>query len=178
MEPLEKFNPPKFTMYDGKSDLRLHIIHYRQMMVLWIYHGTLMCRVFPSSLGKLGLRWFKKIPPGSIGDSLHFIKKSKNESLYKNELLWKYNKRYWELYNKIKGCSKELVLSHKFRLTLGEKLWDDLTLHPPANLPDLMSRLEKFAQLEDDAGDCGILGGSFTSRGEFDQKKHVVRRRM
>ena len=37
------------------------------MMALWSHLDALMCRVFPSSLGNLGLYWFEKIPPGSIG---------------------------------------------------------------------------------------------------------------
>ena len=28
MEPLERFNPLKFAMYDGKSDYRSHISHF------------------------------------------------------------------------------------------------------------------------------------------------------
>ncbi|GFS45694.1 hypothetical protein Acr_00g0097530 [Actinidia rufa] len=42
------------------------------------------------------------------------------------------------------------VASYKLGLTLGERLWEDLTLRPPADLQELMSRVEMFAQLEDD----------------------------
>ena len=28
IEPLEKFDPPKFTMYNGKLDPKLHIKHF------------------------------------------------------------------------------------------------------------------------------------------------------
>ena len=34
MDSLEKFNPPTFTMYDGKSNPRSHNSHYRHMMAL------------------------------------------------------------------------------------------------------------------------------------------------
>ena len=34
MDPLEKFNLLKFTLYNGKSDLMSHINHFRQMMAL------------------------------------------------------------------------------------------------------------------------------------------------
>ncbi|GFZ00158.1 hypothetical protein Acr_13g0015570 [Actinidia rufa] len=66
MDPPEKFVPPKFTLYDGKSDPRSHVSHVRQMMALWNHMDALMCRVFPSSLGDLGLKWFDRLPPGSI----------------------------------------------------------------------------------------------------------------
>ena len=58
MDPLEKFTPPRFSLYDGKLDPRSHISHIRKMMVLWNYLDAMMCRVFPSSLGDLRLKWF------------------------------------------------------------------------------------------------------------------------
>ena len=50
MELLEKFNLPKFILYDGKSDPRSHISYFKQIMVLWNHLEALMCKVFPSSL--------------------------------------------------------------------------------------------------------------------------------
>ena len=34
MDPPEKFTPPKFTLYDGKLDPRLHVSHVKQMVAL------------------------------------------------------------------------------------------------------------------------------------------------
>ena len=56
MDPLEKFMPQRFTLYDGKSAPRSHVNHVRQSMALWNHLDALMCRVFPSSLGDLGLK--------------------------------------------------------------------------------------------------------------------------
>ncbi|GFS43551.1 hypothetical protein Acr_00g0085730 [Actinidia rufa] len=129
---------------------------------------ALMCRVFPSSLGDLWLKWFDRLSPGSIESfyqltesfvarfvintkvpkavgSLLTLKKSKNESIRN------YNKRYWETYNEIEECSEEMaVASYKLGLAPGDKLWENLTLDPPTSLRDLMSRVEMFAHLEDD----------------------------
>ncbi|GFZ21149.1 hypothetical protein Acr_29g0003110 [Actinidia rufa] len=66
MDPSEKFTLPRFTLYDGKSDLRSHICHGRQMMALWNHMDALICRVFPSSSGDLGLKWFDRLPTRSI----------------------------------------------------------------------------------------------------------------
>ena len=50
-------------------------------------------------------------------------------------MLYNYNKRYWVLYNKIEDCSEKITMvNYKLRLTLGEKLWDDLTFNPSTNL--------------------------------------------
>ena len=124
MEPLEKFNLPKFTMYDEKSNSKLHIGYYRKMMALWSHLDTLICSVFPSILRDLGLRWFEKITFGSIGDFtqlfesfvIRFVVNTKTpkgvSSLLtlkngKNETLSNSNKRYWELYKEIDGYSKD-----------------------------------------------------------------------
>ncbi|GFS31847.1 hypothetical protein Acr_00g0019520 [Actinidia rufa] len=135
MDPPEKFVPPRFTLYDGKSDPRSHVSHVRQMMALWNHMEALMCRVFPSSLGDLGLKWFDKFPSGSIENfyqltesfvarfvintkapkavgSLLTLKKEKNESIRN------YSKRYWETYNEIEKCSEEMaVASYKLELS-------------------------------------------------------------
>ena len=55
------------------------------------------------------------------------------------------------MYNEIEECSKELtVASYKLGLTLGERLWENLTLNPSTDLRNLMSRVEIFTRLEDD----------------------------
>ena len=118
---------PKFTMYDGKSNSRSPINHFRQMMALWNHLDTLMCRICFSSLGNLRLEWFDTLPPGSIRSFIQLSEsfmalfvintkapKSVNSLLTlrkgKNETLRNYRKRYWELYNEIEECSEELVV--------------------------------------------------------------------
>ena len=49
-EPPIGFMVPKFTMYDGTSDLFDHIMHFKQLMTLDIRNDELMCKVFPASL--------------------------------------------------------------------------------------------------------------------------------
>ena len=47
----------------------------------------------------------------------------------KTELLRNYNKHYWKTFNEVKECSEEFaVASYKLGLTLGERIWEDLTL--------------------------------------------------
>ncbi|GFS29238.1 hypothetical protein Acr_00g0005930 [Actinidia rufa] len=127
LDPLEKFTPLRFTIYDDKSDPRSHLSHVRQMMALWNHMDALMCRVFPSSLGDLRLKWFDKLPVGSIKNfhyltesfvarfvinkkapkvvgSLLTLRKGKGDTIYN------YSKRYWETYNEIKECSEELAV--------------------------------------------------------------------
>ncbi|GFZ03447.1 hypothetical protein Acr_16g0000710 [Actinidia rufa] len=122
----------------------------------------------PLEEGDLRLKWFDKLPAGSIESFYQFtesfvarfvintkapkgigslltLRKGKNESIRN------YSKRYWETYNEVEECSEELVVvSYKLRLTLGERLWENLALNPPIDLQNLMSWVKLFAQLEDD----------------------------
>ena len=43
-----------------------HVNHYIHMMSLHTHNDTLMCKVFPSSLGPMALRWFNGLQKGSI----------------------------------------------------------------------------------------------------------------
>lgn len=63
VEASHKYSPSKFILYDGKSDPLTHISHYHQMMSLWNQNDVFMCKVFASSLGEHGLRWYDKLPP-------------------------------------------------------------------------------------------------------------------
>ena len=49
---------PPFNSYDGKTDPVKHISHYIHMMSLHSHNDALMCKVFPSKLEPMALRWF------------------------------------------------------------------------------------------------------------------------
>ncbi|GFY87332.1 peptidase family M48 family protein [Actinidia rufa] len=122
-----------FTLYDGKSDPRSCISHVRQMTALWNHLDALMCQVFLSSLGDLGLKWFDRLPSRSIGN-LHQLTESFVARFVINT----------------KEGQELTVASYKLGLTLGEGICENLMLNPLADLWDLMSRIEMFARLEDD----------------------------
>ena len=63
---LSRFIIPPFISYDGKTDSVELVSHYIQMMSLHNHNDTLMCRVFPSSLGPTALRWFNGLRKNSI----------------------------------------------------------------------------------------------------------------
>jgi len=55
-----------FAMYNGKIDPVEHVSHFNQRMVVHSKNETLMCKVFPSSLGPVAMRWFDGLKEGSI----------------------------------------------------------------------------------------------------------------
>jgi hypothetical protein len=61
-----RFVPPNLAVYNRKGDPVGHLSRYRQSMALHTSNDALMCRIFPSSLGEVGLRWFDRLDHGSI----------------------------------------------------------------------------------------------------------------
>lgn len=62
----EKFKPPEFKMFEGKEDLVQHIYHFQQMMTLECLTDSLLCNVFPMSLTRRALLWFRQLRARSI----------------------------------------------------------------------------------------------------------------
>ena len=61
-----RFTQPTFTMYNGRIDPVEHVSHFNQRMVVHSKNEVLMCKVFPSSLGPMAMRWFNGLKEGSI----------------------------------------------------------------------------------------------------------------
>lgn len=53
-----RFTQPMFTIYNGGTNPVEHINHFNQRMIVQSKNETLMCKVFPSSLGPVAMRWF------------------------------------------------------------------------------------------------------------------------
>ena len=64
---LQRLSQPTFTICNGRTDLVEHVSHFNQKMVVHANNEALMCKVFPSSLGLIAMRWFDALEEGSIG---------------------------------------------------------------------------------------------------------------
>ena len=62
----QRFTQPTFTMYNGRTDPVEHVSHFNQRMVVHSKNEALMCKVFPSSLGAVVMRWFDGLGASSI----------------------------------------------------------------------------------------------------------------
>ena len=126
------FNLPNFSKYDGKADPIAHLKDFQQALILWEGDETLYCRMFASSLGRMALSWYHKLPSRSISsweqlaeqfvgrfmisraapksfDSLTSLRKRSSESLRE------YADRFVDLYNEVEDCTEKQALS-VFRL--------------------------------------------------------------
>jgi hypothetical protein len=137
-------------------------------MALHTSNDPLMCRIFPSSLGEVGLRWFDRLDHRSIRSwqemsesfTARFITNTQKPKeidallalkMKAGETLKSYSARYWEVYNDIDACDEDIVVK-TFRFGLNEdiKLRRSLTKRPPLGMADLMTRLEEHIRVEDD----------------------------
>uniref|UniRef100_A0A2N9J8Z8 Retrotransposon gag domain-containing protein n=1 Tax=Fagus sylvatica TaxID=28930 RepID=A0A2N9J8Z8_FAGSY len=121
------FSAPTYVMYDGKADPVGHISHYRQSMAIHLGNNALMCRMFPSSLGPMSLRWFNRLPHSSIYSwnelaeafVSRFITNSRKPKEFASlmsmrmkdsESLKNYSARYWEVYNEVDGGTEDMAM--------------------------------------------------------------------
>lgn len=61
-----RFTQPMFTIYNGRTNLVEHVNHFNQRMAVHSKNEALMCKIFPSSLGPVAMRWFDALEEGSI----------------------------------------------------------------------------------------------------------------
>ena len=61
-----RFHQPTFSMYNGRTDPVEHVSQFKQKMAVHSQDEALLCRVFPSSLGPMPMRWFDGLRTNSI----------------------------------------------------------------------------------------------------------------
>ena len=61
-----RFHQPTFTIYNGRTDLVEYVSHFNKWMTVHSKDKALMCKIFPSSLGPVAMRWFNGLRANSI----------------------------------------------------------------------------------------------------------------
>ena len=105
------FHQLTFTLYNGWTDPVEHVSQFIQRMAVHSKNETLMCKVFPFSLGPVAMRWFNGLKTNSIDSykqliqafGSHFITNTKvprplssllSLSMCEGETLKAYSDRY------------------------------------------------------------------------------------
>ena len=163
-----RFHQPTFSMYNGRTDPVEHVSQFRQRMAVYSQDEALLCRVFPSSLGPMPMRWFDGLKTNSIGSfkkltqsfCSRFIACSRapqpldsllSMTMREGETVRSYAERYWEVFNEIDGDFEEVaVRTFKVGLPSEHGLRKSLTGKPVTNLQQLMDRVDKYKRIEDD----------------------------
>ncbi|XP_050263970.1 uncharacterized protein LOC126708212 [Quercus robur] len=137
-------------------------------MAVYSKDETLMCKVFPSSLGPMAMRWFNDLRTDSIGSfkeltqafGSHFITCTRvpwpldsllSLSMREGKTLKAYSDRYWETYNEIDGEFDDVTIStFKSGLPTEHGLRKSLIGKPVTSLRQLIDRIDKYKMVEED----------------------------
>ena len=157
-----------FPMYNGRTDPVEHVSHFNQRMVVHSKNEALMCKVFPSSLGLVAMRWFNGLGAGSI-DSFkeltrafgsRFIMCSRvprpldsllSISTRESETLKTYSDRYWEMFNEIDGYFDDMAIkTFKVGLPAENDLRKSLTKKPVRSVHWLMDHIDEHKWVKED----------------------------
>ncbi|XP_065638791.1 uncharacterized protein LOC136071425 [Quercus suber] len=129
-----RFNQPTFTIYNGKTDPVEHVSHFNQRMAVYSRDEALMCKVFPSSLGPVAMRWFNSLKVDSINSYQELtqafgscfvtcrrvarpLSSLLSLNMREGEILKAYSDRYWEMFNDMEGNFDAMALD-TFKLGL------------------------------------------------------------
>ena len=164
----KRFHQPTFTMYNGHMDPIEHVSQFKQKMAVHSQDEPLLCRVFPSSLGPMPMRWFDGLRTNSISSfkkltqsfCSQFITCSRvpqpldsllSMSMREGKSVKAYVERYWEMFNEIDGDFDEVAIrTFKVGLPPVHGLRKSLTGKPVTSLRQLMDRVDKYKMIEDD----------------------------
>ena len=126
-----------------------------------------MCKVFPSSLGPMAIRWFNGLKTNSVGSyrqltlafGSHFVTNSKaprplnallSLSMYDGETLKAYSNRYWEMYNEMDGKFNDVAINtFKNSLPTEHGLRKSLTSKLATSVRQLMDQIDKYNRVEE-----------------------------
>ena len=127
-----------------------------------------MCKVFPSNLGPVVMKWFNSLRANSI-DSFkeltrafrsHFITCTRVPrpidsllflSMQEGETLKTYSNRYWEIFNEIDGDFDDVAIStFKAGLPTEHDLRKSLHSKSVTSVRQLMDRIDKYKRVEED----------------------------
>ena len=160
------FNQPTFSLYNGRTDLVEHVSHFNQKMAVHSKDEALMCKIFPSSLGPMAMRWFNGLRANSIDSfkkltqsfGARFITCSRVPlplgsllpmSMREGETLKAYSDKYWEKFKEIDGSHDDVAIStFKAGLLAEHDLRKSLTGKPVTSVHLLMDRIDKYRRIE------------------------------
>ena len=145
-----------------------HISHFNQRMAVHLKNEALICKVFPSSLGLVTIRWFDGLKEGSINSfkgltrvfRARFVTCSRvpqpldsllSMAIRERETLKTYFDRYWEMFNEIDRDFDDVAIrTFKVGLPAEYDLRKSLTKKPVKSVRRLMDRIDEYKRVEED----------------------------
>ena len=163
-----RLTQPTFTIYNGRTDPVEEVSHFKQRMIVHSKNEDLMCKVFPSSLGLVAMRWFDGLGASSISSFKELTQGFRSCFVTYNRVPWPldsllsmtiregetlktYSDRYWEIFNKIDGDFVDVaVRTFKVGLLAEHNLKKSLTRKPVRSVCQLMEHIDEYKWVEED----------------------------
>ncbi|XP_030941466.1 uncharacterized protein LOC115966360 [Quercus lobata] len=149
-------------------DLVEHVSHINQRMAVHTKNKALMCKVFPSNLGPMVMRWFDGLREGSINSfkeltrvfGARFVTCNRvprpldsllSMTMQDGETYKTYIDRYWEMFNEIDENFDDVAIRiFKVSLPAEHDLRKSLTRKPIRSVCQLMDRIDEYKRVEED----------------------------
>ena len=145
-----------------------HVSHFNQKMVVRSKDEALMCKIFPSSLSPMAMRWFNGLKENSIDSfkkltqsfGARFIMCSRvplplgslfSMSMREGETLKAYSDRYWEMFYEVDRSYDDVAINtFKAGLPAEHDLRKSLTGKPVTSVRLLMDMIDKYRRIKED----------------------------
>ncbi|XP_050289893.1 uncharacterized protein LOC126728055 [Quercus robur] len=155
-------------MYNSQTNLVEHVSHFNQRMAIHSKNKALMCKVFPSSLGPVAMRWFDGLREGSISSfkeltkafGARFVACSRvlqpldsllSMTMREGKILKIYSDRYWEMFSEIDEDFDDVAIrTFKVGLPAKHDLRKSLTKKPIRSVRQLMDRIDEYKWVEEE----------------------------
>ena len=167
----DNFKVPNMNMYDGSTDPRDHIAHFKQRMMCKPIpkHSkeACMCKAFGASLTGSALEWYINLPSCSVNSFADLVTKfntqfgtsrkmeKRSGDLYnvvqnKDESLRDYLYRFNSEMISIKDCHQAIAVSAFHQgLSVDSEFYKELTKYFPNDFDELRQRAQPWIRLEE-----------------------------
>ncbi|XP_065631196.1 uncharacterized protein LOC136068236 [Quercus suber] len=146
-----RFNQPTFTIYNGRTNPVEHVSYFNQRMAVHSKDEALICKVFPSNLGPMAMRWFDGLKEGSI-DSFKKLTQAFSSRFVTCSKVPQPLDSLLSLSMRERG-NPENVLGQILRnvgLPTEHGLRKSLTGKPVTSVRQLIDRIDKYKRVEED----------------------------
>ncbi|XP_073137511.1 uncharacterized protein [Henckelia pumila] len=152
--------------YDGSSDPEEHLERFENAALLHRYSDAIKCRVFLTTLVRSAQQWFNLVQLGSIRNfndfSLAFLHQYASSKKYLKTSLSLFNlkqseveplREYVQRFNtaalKVPAATVDTLVNSFTQGMRGGEFFKSLVKKPPLTYNELLSRAEKYVNLED-----------------------------
>ncbi|XP_073125472.1 uncharacterized protein [Henckelia pumila] len=160
------FKQPTLGEYDGSSDPEEHLGRFENAALLHRYTDAIKCRIFLTTLVRSAQQWFNLLQPGSIRSfndfSSAFLHQFASSKKYLKTSLSLFNlkqseveplREYVQRFNtaalEVPAATADTLVNSFTQGLSGGEFFKSLVKKPPLTYDELLSRAEKYVNLED-----------------------------